>query len=235
MDEGLENAAIALRNKMLNIQIVANNLANLNTTGFKKGLAFSEVFDEENANLERKLTDFSEGVFEETNNPLNLAISGDAFFTVLTPEGEQLTRCGDFIIDPQGFLSTREGYHVLGQSGEINLQEEVIDENGAISITKNGILKSNDRILEKLKISKVNNNYTLTKDEGQRFYNEEKTYDLADDRNFEIHQGYLESSNTNAILEMQQMIQLQNDFEASYKMVTSIDSTLSQLKDIGEI
>lgn len=235
MDEGLENASIALRNKILNIQIVANNLANLNTTGFKKGLAFSEVFDEETTNLDRKLTDFSEGVFEETSNPLNVAISGDAFFTVLTPDGEQLTRCGDFVIDSQGFLSTRDGYHVLGQNGEINLQEEFVDNNGSIAITKNGLIKSDNVILEKLKISKVTNNYSLMKDEGQRFYNEEKVYDIADDRNFEIHQGYLESSNTNAILEMQQMIQLQNDFEASYKMVTSIDSTLSQLKDIGEI
>lgn len=235
MDEGLENAAIAMRNKILNIQVVANNLANINTTGFKKGLAFSEVFDEESTNINRKLTDFTEGVFEETTNPLNVAISGDAFFTVKTPEGEQLTRCGDFIIDSQGYLSTKEGFHVLGQNGEINLQEEVIDENGSITITKNGIVKSNDRILEKLKISKVNNNYTLMKDEGQRFYNEEKVYNIADDRSFEIHQGYLESSNTNAILEMQQMIQLQKDFEASYKMVTSIDSMLSQLKDLGKI
>ena len=233
MNEGLENASIALRNKMMNIQIVANNLANLNTTGFKKGLAFSDVFDEAATNLDRNMTDFSDGVFEETSNPLNVAITGDAFFTVLTPEGEHLTRSGDFVIDSQGYLSTREGYHVLGQNGEINLQEELIDKNGSISITKNGQIKSDNRVLEKLKISKVTNNNTLLKDQGQRFYNEEKIYDIADDEKFEIHQGYLESSNTNAILEMQQMIQLQNDFEASYKMVTSIDSTLSQLKYIS--
>ena len=127
MEIGLDNAAASMRNKMLNIQIVANNLANLDTTGFKRGLAFADVLDEENTNQTRKITDFTEGVFIETNNPLNAAISGDAFFTVQTPNGEYLTKNGDFIIDQQGFLSTKDGFRVLAQNGEINLQEEIID------------------------------------------------------------------------------------------------------------
>ena len=98
MEPGLENAEIAMKNKLQNIQIIANNLANINTTGFKRGLAFSEVFDLENQNIQKELTDFSEGVFVETNNPLNVAISGNAFFTVKTPEGEHLTKNGDFLI-----------------------------------------------------------------------------------------------------------------------------------------
>lgn len=235
MEPSLENAATAMRNKVLNIQIVANNLANLNTTAFKRGLAFSEVFDQEQASFQRKLTDFSEGVFEETGNPLHAAISGKAYFTVKTPEGDHLTRNGDFVIDTQGFLATREGFRVMGDNGEINLQEELIDRKASIMITKNGEIKSGDRIVSKLKMMKVGNEQALTKTEGQRYFNVEKEYVIAAENEFEIHHGYLESSNTNAILEMQAMIQLQKDYEAAQKMITSLDSILSQESDLGKV
>ena len=235
MEIGLENAEIAMKNKLHNIQIIANNLANINTTGFKRGLAFSEVFDIEQQNIQKELTDFSEGVFVETNNQLNAAISGNAYFTVKTPNGEHLTRNGDFLLDNQGFLTNREGYRVMGQNGEINLQEEMIDAKGAVQITKNGEIRSGDKIIAKLKIMTVSDNRILEKAEGQRFYTSDKIYDIAPESNYEIHHGYLESSNTNAILEMQAMIQLQKDYEAAQKMITTIDTTLSQLDDLGKV
>lgn len=235
MTDGLDNAAAAMRNKMMNIQIVANNLANVNTTGFKRGMTFAEMLEGEQEVSTKKVTDFSEGVFVETNNPLNAAISGDAFFTVKTSEGEELTKNGDFKIDSQGYLTTREGLKVLGQNGEINLQDELVDKKVNLTITKNGEIKSDEKIVTKLKISKVENEQLLTKTDGQRFYNEEKQYTLANDNDFELYHGYLESSNTNAIIEMQQMIQLQKDYEASQKMITSIDSMMSQIKEMGKI
>lgn len=235
MEIGLENAAKSMRNKLQNIQIVANNLANVNTTGFKRGLAFSEVFDEENQNVNKEVTDFTEGVFVQTNNPLNAAISGEAYFSVQTPEGEQLTKNGDFIIDKQGYLATRDGYRVLSQNGEINLQEELLENKGSLSISKNGEIKSDDKIISKLKIVKPEDQLQLKKTEGQRFYTDEKIYNIVNDNEYEIHHGYLESSNTNAILEMQAMIQLQKDYEASQKMITSLDSIMGQVKDMAKI
>lgn len=235
MEPGLDNAAVAMNNKMRNIQIIANNLANINTTGFKRGLAFSDVFEEEQSVVKRKLTDFSEGVFVETQNPMNAAISGNAYFTIKAQDGEYLTKNGDFIIDKQGFLSTRDGFRVLGQNGEINLQDELVDQKSTLKITKSGELKFDDKIITKLKISTVEDQLTLSKAEGQRFYNQEKQYTMASEQDYQIHHGYLESSNTNAILEMQAMIQLQKDYEASQKMITSIDSMLSQQKELGKV
>ena len=72
----------------------------------------------------------------------------------------------------------------------------------------------------------------LTKTEGQRYFNVEKEYVIAAENEFEIHHGYLESSNTNAILEMQAMIQLQKDYEASQKMITSLDSYIESSNQI---
>ena len=235
METGLEYAEIAMRNKLQNIQIVANNLANLNTTGFKRGLAFSEVFDIEKQNITSELTDFTEGVFVQTNDPLNAAIAGNAFFTVKTEDGEHLTKNGDFLIDKEGYLANREGYRVLAQNGEVNLQEHLFDGNKTITISKNGEIKADDLIIAKLKIQSVNDNKKLVKADGQRFFTEDKIYNIVDDTNFQIHHGYLESSNTNAILEMQAMIQLQKDYEAAQKMITSLDDTLSQTNEIGEV
>ncbi len=234
MIRGLNNAETAMLNKMRNIQIVANNLANLNTTGFKRGVAFSDTFEEEKKG-QQKITDFTEGVFVETNNPMNAAIAGNAFFTIETEKGEYLTKNGDFKIDEQGYLVTKEGYKVLGQDGEINLQDDLIDQTNTLSILKNGELKFGDEIVAKLKISTVENKRELIKAEGQLFYNSDKYYTPANDSDFEIYHGYLESSNTNAIVEMQAMIQLQKDYEASQRMVTSLDAMLSQYKEMGKV
>ncbi len=81
----------------------------------------------------------------------------------------------------------------------------------------------------------VEDERTLKKSEGQKFYNEEKIYNIAEKGSYEVHHGYLEASNTNAIIEMQAMIQLQKDFEAAQKMVTSLDSIMSRSKDIGRV
>lgn len=235
MQKGLENAAAAMRNKIQNIQIVANNLANVNTTGFKRGLSFSDVFEDEKVQVNRKFNDFSEGVFIETKNPLNVAVSGDAYFTIKTPDGEELTKNGSFVIDKEGYLATNEGFRVLGENGEISLQEEIIDKDGSLSITKNGEIKSEDKIVNRLRISTVEDLRTLQKAQGQRFFNNDKQYKSADKGSFEVHHGYLESSNTNAIVEMQAMIQLQKDYEAAQKMITSIDSIMSQSKELGRV
>ncbi|PID62455.1 MAG: hypothetical protein CR986_01420 [Ignavibacteriae bacterium] len=235
MNAGLGNAEIAMRNKIRNMQVVANNLANINTTGFKRGLAFSEVFNEQNKTLKQEVTDFTEGVFEETNNPLNAAISGNSYFTVQTPNGEEITRNGSFKVDKEGFLATQDGYRVLTLNGEINLENELIDNKQSLTITENGLLRLDDKIIGKLKIVTVEDQTGLKKSDGERFYNKERYYTVANEEDFEIHQGYLESSNTNAILEMQEMIQLQKDYEASHKMVTSLDNILALQKDIGKI
>jgi flagellar basal-body rod protein FlgG len=235
MIRGLDNAESAMLNKMKNIQIVANNLANLNTTGFKRGLSFSDTLEGEQKSNTLKVTDFTEGVFVETNSPMNAAISGNAFFTIKTESGEHLTKNGDFKIDDEGYLVTKDGYKVIGQNGEINLQDELIDQKDTLSILKTGELKFGDKTVAKLKMSKVEDLQQLTKTEGQLFYNEEKIYTTADENEFEVHHGYLESSNTNAIVEMQAMIQLQKDYEASQRMVTSIDAMLSQYKEMGKV
>src|SRR6516165_6717011 len=115
-----------------NLEVVANNIANVNTTGYKADAnLFTEYLgpvarDDRFPRPDRRVSfvidratwrDDSHGLLEPTGNPLDLAISGNAYFAVQTPRGERYTRNGGFQINAAGELITTEGYRVLGENG----------------------------------------------------------------------------------------------------------------------
>ena len=139
------SAAVASERKF---DILANNLSNKETTGYKRDdLAFTSLlpltqkrympsFNKESTgawpysqnesqvryvDLGRPFTSYEEGKMIPTDNPLDLAFFGDGFFSVATPNGPRYTRSGNFTIDTQGRIVTQEGYPVLGIQGEINV------------------------------------------------------------------------------------------------------------------
>lgn len=235
MIEGLFNASKSLHEKMQNIQVVANNLANINTNGYKREIPFTEYMKRSENEQVKQITDFSEGVFQETGNPFDVALSGNAFFAVQTERGTELTKNGQFKIDDEGYLSTKDGNRVLGSNGEINLDETLMNSKGNITITTDGEIKSGDLTINRLKMIKIEDPRKLLRSESQKYYDPEEDYKIAEKSDYQIHQGFLESSNTNPILEMQAMIQLQKDYEASSKMISSLDSMLGQNKEIGRV
>ena len=126
------------------LEIISNNLANINTVGFKKTtnrfLAFGlpELQKEDNATASPSdrsqasvfwnqlitQTDFSNGVLKESGNNFDLAITGNGFFCVQTPEGIRYTRRGDFTVSPEGLLVTQQGWPVLSEGGEIMVDSQ---------------------------------------------------------------------------------------------------------------
>jgi len=235
MIEGLVNASTSMNEKIRNIEIIANNLANLNTTGFKREIPFAEYLERAENNNIKNITDFSEGEFIETDNPLDLAISGNAFFAVETDRGIEITKNGQFSKDGNGYLVTKDGNRVLGEKGYINLDDSLVSENGDLTITEDGEIKTGKFLLDNLKIVNVEDPKLLTRSENETFSYPEEDYRIADKNEFSIHQGYVEGSNTNPIIEMETMIQLQKDFEASQKMISSLDSMLSGTNEIGKV
>ena len=127
MIKGIYTAARGLNSRMKNLEIVANNLANLNTTGFKREIPFSEVINQYGKVEIKKATDFQQGNLTATANPLDLAISGDGFFVVQTDNGPQLTRNGKFSISDDGYLESQDGCKLLGTKGPINLGAFMLD------------------------------------------------------------------------------------------------------------
>jgi flagellar basal-body rod protein FlgF len=241
MIKGLYLSARSLDQRMQNMQIVANNLANTNTTGFKKELEFSEVManvKDSMGNIEskiRQVTDYSQGNIAKTSNPLDVAISGNGFFVVKTENGNEFTRNGRFKISEEGFLVDQQGNKVLGKSGEINLGN-VLDENyNSITINNNGDVKIGDKYVDTILVAKIDDPQGSLKTKGLNFIAKAGDYQAADASEYQLKQGYLEESNINPIVEMENMINLSKDYESSKKILTSFDQTLAQANEIGKV
>jgi len=235
MIKGLFNASISLHEKMRNIQVVANNLANINTNGYKREIPFSEFMKRSENQDVKQITDFTEGEFQETGNTFDLALSGDAFFAVNSKRGIELTKNGQLKIDDEGFLSTKDGNRIIGNNGEINLDDALIDSKGNITITTDGEIKVGEFIVDSIRMLKVEDPRKLLRSENQKYFDLDENYETANRSEYQVHQGFIETSNTNPIIEMQSMIQLQKDYEASQKMIASLDRMLGQNKEVGRV
>ena len=235
MDKGINTIAKNLSYHMKNIEIVANNLANINSTGYKRELPFAEYLSRaENSNV-KQITDFTEGMFTSTGNPLDLAISGDGFFMVKTERGIEITKNGKFSLTENGDLVNAMGYKVMSAKGEINISETAFDKNKQLEITKEGEIKLGDDTVDKLMIVTVEDPERLQRTESQNFFMTDEDYKMADEENYNVIQGYLEESNTNPILEMQSMIGINKDYETSQKIIKAMDNVMGMANQVGKV
>lgn len=235
MIKGIFYVSRNLESKFKNIEIVSNNLANINTTGYKRELPFSELVARyKNSNM-KQLTDFNQGSLLQTSNQLDLAITGDAFFQVQGEHGVEYTKNGRFRISEEGFLINEQGYKVMGQKGEINLSEFSSEQLQNLGVTKKGEVKIGDIVLDELQISKLDDPSLINRKDGLNFTGPENTFTDADPEEYEIQQGFLEESNTNPILEMNSMIDINKDYETGQKMMNFLDASLEKANEIGRI
>jgi flagellar basal-body rod protein FlgF len=114
--DGIASAASALRYWERRQEVASNNLANASTTGFKAERIFARLMGE-SLPVPDGMTDLREGEISATGNPLDLALHGDSFFVVGTPQGERFTRGGSFGVDARGFLVDGDGNQALGEKG----------------------------------------------------------------------------------------------------------------------
>lgn len=235
MVKGLYEAGNHLYSKMRSIQIVANNLANINTTAYKREVPFSEIIARTENQRNGQITDFTAGALTETDNPLDLAISGHGLFMIQTNNGVELTSNGKFSISDDGFLVNEDGNKVLSKNGEININEMMIDAKNQLTISKNGEIKIGDVLVDQLMIADVQDQSMLERTSSQNFKFLGGKIPVANESDYEINQGYVEESNVNPVLEMQAMIQINKDFEASQKIVTSLDQIMGHAREIGRV
>ncbi len=235
MVKGIYTAANGLDARMKNLEIVANNLANLNTTGYKRQVPFSEILSQAGNVQVQQMTDFREGNFYQTSNPLDLAISGNAFFVVQTQNGPVLTRNGNFQISTDGFLVDQAGNKVMGSNGAINLNSLLLNKKNTISISNSGEIKMGNIVVDKLMIGELNDPQEAGRTTGVDFSVENSGFRIAPENQYQIKQGYLEESNVNAIKEMEDMIQINNEYTTSSKMITYLDKSLDEANQIGKV
>jgi flagellar basal-body rod protein FlgF len=222
------------------LDVVANNIANVNTAGYKADSTLFEEFlntgaHEDNfAGTDRRLSyvqdrgtfrDFSQGAPEQTKNPLDVAIDGSAFLVVQTPAGERYTRDGGFQLNNQGQLVTVAGNPVLGTGGPIVFQPTDHD----INITPDGtvtVVEGNgrtDSIRGKLRLVSFPDAQKLLK-EGLNLYTAGEGSAQPDAKSV-VRQGFIEKSNVNAVAEMSRMIEVTRAY-------TQIATLLQQQQDL---
>jgi len=218
--ETLEAVALSRMSAMTRqMDIIANNLANANTPGFKsERVRFEEYLQGEDA-LERSyvldagtLRDLQVGSVEFTHNPLDVAINGEGYFTVRTEQGDRYTRDGHFRLDDTGTLVTSDGEPVLGNGGA----PIVLSGKGQISITPEGVISEDGVTVGQLGLVTFQNEQTMQREHGSLYSTAERPEPVARPS---LVQGGLERSNVQPIIEMSQMIELLRGFQASQKLI----------------
>jgi flagellar basal-body rod protein FlgG len=215
--------------------VVANNLANLNTMGFKKDLLFFDLVNGDSKKDARSqlTTDFTQGALKETDNPLDFALSGKGFFTVQTSDGPALTRDGHFKLDGDGILRTQQGFPVLGESGQIILTGDDLNPKD-ITVTENGEIYLGDEYVDRLLIQDVEDHSTLKKVGANLFVMNDQAEPQQLEK-AEVHQGFVEGANVNPAEEMIQLIEIQRKFESMQRMVRAWDETFRRAaNDVGK-
>lgn len=235
MIKGIYHAARSLETQNKNMERIANNLANLNTIGYKREGLFIQILNQLGGPQVKSPVDLTQGEVFETKNPLDVAIVGVGLFVVKTDKSYELIRNGNFQISPEGFLVDKQGRKVIGKNGEINLSDYKLDENNMLSISRNGEIKVGENSVDTLLIAKLDEDKYDFRKEGLNFDSISDIEELAEENEYQLLQGYLEESNVNPIQEMENMIRVSKDYESSYKMVITLDESLQKSVEIGKI
>lgn len=213
---------MVLRRQM---DVLANNMANVNTAGYKRDkvkfeehlMPVARISDARGQDARLSFVidpsmyrDFEPGAMEQTGNELDVAISGDAWFVVQTPEGERYTRNGQFQLNADGDLVAASGDPVLGEGGPINFSP---DENG-IEIASDGTISTNLGQRGRLRLVRFENNDTLRK-EGALLFASDAPPVPADEAT--VAQGMIEKSNVQPVLELTRILETVRSYESVSK------------------
>lgn len=248
MIKGIYTSALGLIPLQKRLEVIANNLANVDTTAFKRDDSFTNQLISANTLLRdgtvsptqkdvnnNTSTDFTQGNLQQTNNTLDVAIDGQGFFTVQTQNGMMLTRDGSFSLSSDGTLVTRNGNPVMGANGPIHIDNIQQMQASKLVIDRNGVVKAGNEIYGQLRIVMPQSYGDISKAGGNLYsINNGAQVQDVNPASVTVRQGYLEGSNVNPIDEMVAMIQLQQNFEAGQKAIQSQDNSLGEANQVGQ-
>ncbi|HUT04428.1 MAG TPA: flagellar basal-body rod protein FlgF [bacterium] len=236
MIKGLYDAASGLLSEARAHEIRANNLANINTVGFKKDTPFFRLLAESSSSSSNDpsgvvvggtATDFSQGPLRSTGNSLDLALDGDGFFVVQFGDKEGYARAGNFKVDPDGKLMDQNGLSVLAEEGELS-----IPAGAQVTIDSNGEVFTDGNSIGVLKVMTFDDTSVLKKVGSSLWVDGTEKAEPKKATGAKVQQRFLESSNANVIEEMVSMIDEMRRYEAHQKTIRSIlDDTIGRTID----
>ncbi|MAW06955.1 MAG: hypothetical protein CME61_01590 [Halobacteriovoraceae bacterium] len=245
------SAAIARQRQ---VDTIANNVANANTPGFKKDqLTFKEYVISQDKGLsdinlpnktwtpedfyrtdgrensfvkiDGQYTNFKQGDFLPTKNPLDIALRGPGLIEVLTPQGLRYTRRGSLSISNEGRLITDQGYPVLKARESLNDPPEFITlPERKVSVNTSGEIFDSNGLISKISVIEFKDNNSLLKEGDSLFINQSPENVNFSGKNTDVIQGHLEQSNVNAIQEMAELIKASRNFESIQNVIKTYDS-----------
>jgi flagellar basal-body rod protein FlgF len=227
MDFDLRRVARNMTRDLYSTDIISNNLANIGTTGFKRDVSFTDWFVESLNDVgARRYTDFTQGELHQTDNPLDLAISGRGFFVLQTEGGPALTRNGHFTVNDQGYITTGQGHLLLGEQGPISVLR-ADGTPGDIQITRNGevyLVVAN--VMDVQSLEKIGANLYRPPADSYITQLEPEVID--------VRQGMLEGSNVQPVEEMVDIIRMNRNFETTQRVASAMDSILGRATQLSD-
>jgi flagellar basal-body rod protein FlgG len=246
MNRGIYEIASAAVATQMKLDVVAQNLANAKTIGYKSAdVAFSsqllqnfplatpspdpitdaltpEVVDAQ------QVVDWTTGPITTTGNPLDVAIEGEGFFVVNTPLGERYTRQGAFRLDREGYLTTFDGNRVQGSRGDIRVGE------GRVSIAQDGSVAVDNKVQDQLKLVVFGNAATLVQTGGGMFSGSNPTpLDPAEKR---LVTGSLEEANVNAVSGLVALVDVTRAYESYMRAIHRLDEVAKKaIDEVGRV
>jgi flagellar basal-body rod protein FlgF len=240
MNYGLYSIFLGMRSRQNTLETQANNIANASTAGFKAERLVYSSFEAASKGTSDKQglvvgvstssgIDFTAGSMQQTGRSLDIAIEGDAFLQIQTPNGVRYTRVGNLTQNAVGQLVTKNGDLVVGGGGPITVPRE-----GKLTIGQDGSLALDNKPVEKLKLVRFNNPVTALLKDGDSMFKATGTEQPQENITSKIVQGALENSNVNPISEMVAMINNNREFESLQKSLTVLMNDIGR-KVAGEI
>lgn len=255
MVKGLYTAAMGMNVQAQRLEIISNDLANTDTTGYKKDVAVVSSFKEEyikrlndtqhytpnnavigkityGAKIDEVYTDFTQGSVVSTGLETDLALQGSGFFTVQTPNGPAYTRDGNFTINQYGALVTKEGYPIMGQEGAIELGEDYFTSGDKLVVQSNGEVYVGTAYIDTLDIADFEDPRALTKMNDNLFTSTGARGEFTGS----VIQSFLETANVNPVSAMVDMITVARAYETNQKMIQTQDNILGKaVNELGRV
>ncbi len=255
MVRGLYTAWTGLYNEQKRLEVIANNIANSATTGYKQEGVTSQSFDDMLAIKVRDysvrndeiigtmplgvkvgevFTNYGQGSVRSTGNTYDLALDGSGFFKMRVTDTAgndhiRYTRAGNFTITQEGYVTDADGNHLQSEAGDL-----IVPTDAEIVFDKDGSVYANGEVIDKITITDFEDYNYLKKFADTMYEPVDGATEI--EATGSVLQGWLEQSNVNVVKEMTQMIAITRAYEANQKIVQTMDSTLDQaVNSVGRV
>jgi flagellar basal-body rod protein FlgF len=243
MDQLTATAASGMRSRIESLDLLANNISNASTAGYKSDREFYGLYTSAEAdtqvtlpNIERNWTDFSQGMVKDTGNPLDVALSGRGFLTADSPAGPLYTRNGSLRFSKTGVLETADGYPLRANTPTGHIQAQLGAGAGNLKIGKDGAVMQDGQALGNLTLADWTKPEAIEKQGGTYFRLTDPTLKPSDPTAVEVLQGKLENSNSGPAEAAIQLVGVLRQFEMLQKAVgMAAEMNKKAVEDVARI